>query len=142
MIEGAGTVQGVQGGYGGRIFGGAQDYTARASGRGEMELENLGHRGKAVDVLHAFPSQGRPLELPGGGMPRTSGDEDGDAGTFSAPACPGHRGHFGGGKIPPPTVPPMRHTSPLVYTEQKAPWHPTVCQGIGAKEAVVSGGVI
>ena len=71
-------------------------------------MENLGHGGESADVLHGLPGQRRPVELPGGGMPGTSGDEDGDAGTFYAPACPGHRGNFGGGKHPSPTVPPMR----------------------------------
>ena len=73
-------------------------------------------------------------------MPRTSGDEDGDAGIFYAPACPGHRGHFGGGKPPPPTVPPMRHAGLLRYTECTAPCHRTVRQGYGSKDAAVSGG--
>ena len=71
--------------------------------------------GRTADVLHGLPGQGSPAELTGRGMPRTSGDEDGNAGTFSAPACPGHRGHFGGGKLSPPTVPPMRHSGPLAY---------------------------
>ena len=38
-------------------------------------------------------------------MTGTSGNEDGNVGPFYAPACPGHRGHFGGEKTPPPTVP-------------------------------------
>ena len=77
--------------------------------------------GRAADVSHGLTDQGRPAELPGGGMPRTSGDEDGDAGPFSAPVCPGHRGHFGEGELPPPTVPPMGHAGLLAHTEQKAP---------------------
>ena len=120
----------------------AQDDTAWAIGRGEIELENLDHRKISADALHGLPGQWRLAELPSGGMPRTSGDKDGDAGTFSAPACPGHRGHFGGGKPPPPTVPPMLHAGPLVYTEQKSPCHRTVRQRSGAKEAAVSGGGI
>ena len=44
----------------------------------------------------AFNGQGRPVELPSGGITRTSGDEDGNAGPFSSTACPGHRGCFGG----------------------------------------------
>ena len=125
--EGTGTVQGVRGGDGGGIFCGAQDDTAWASGRGDTELKNLGHGGRAEDILHGLTGQGRPAELPGGGMPRTSGDEDINVGTHSALECPGHRGHFGGGKPPPPTVPPIRHAGPLAYTERKAPFHHTVC---------------
>ena len=80
--------------------------------------------------------------LSGEGMPRTSGDEDGDAGPFSTLACLGNRGHFGEGKPPPPTLTPMQHYGPLLYIEQKEPCHCTVRQGSGAKDAVVSGGKV
>ena len=112
--EGTVAVQGVWGGSGGGIIGGAQDDTAWASGRGEMELEKVVHGGRAADVLHGLPVQGSPAEMPSGGMPRTSGDEDGNAGTFYAPACPGHRGYFGEGKSPPPMVPPSDMLVPLI----------------------------
>ena len=46
----------------------------------------------------------------------TDGNEDGNAGSFISPACTGYRHNFGGGKPPPPTVPPMRHPGILVYT--------------------------
>ena len=137
--EGTGAVKGVRGGDGGGIIGGAQDGTTWASGRGEMELENLGNGVRATDAPHGLPRQGRPVGLPGGGMPRMSGDKDSDAGTFYAPTCTGHRGHFGGGKHPPPMVPPMRYAGPLAYTEQNAPCHHTVRQGSGEEEAAVSG---
>ena len=75
-------------------------------------------------------------------MPGTSGDKDGDAGPFSEPACQGHRGHFGGGIPPPPTVPPMRHDGLLVCIEQNAPCFCTLRQGGGAEEKAVSGGGI
>ena len=120
-------MQGVQGGDGDGIIGGAKYETSWASGRGDMDIENLNHGGRGAVILHGLPGQGRPAELPGGGMPRKSGDEDRDAGTFYAPACPGNRGHFGGGKYPPPTVPPMRHSGSLAYTERKSPCHSTEC---------------
>ena len=41
LSEGAGSVQGVRGGDGGWIIGGANDSTTWESGRGEMELDNL-----------------------------------------------------------------------------------------------------
>ena len=79
------------------------------------------------------------MTLPANGGPRsclvdgclgragTSGDEDGYAGPFSAPACTGHCGHFGGGTPPTPlTMNPMRHAVPLACFEQKAPCHHTV----------------
>ena len=98
-----------------------------------MELEKLGHGGRAADVPHGLPGQGRPVDLPGGGMPSTSGDKDGDVGKFYAPACPGHRVHFGGRKDPPPTSPPMQHADPLAFTERKAPCHHTVRQESGVR---------
>ena len=110
-------LQGFSGGDDGRIFFGAQDYTAWVSGRGKTELENLSHGGIAVDVSHGLPDQGRPADLPGEGLLRTSGDEDRDAGPFSTLAYPGHRGNFDGGKPTPPMVPPMRYSGTLVYTE-------------------------
>ena len=58
--EGTGPVQGVRGGDGGGIFGGSQDDTACESGRGETDLENLGDGGRASDVSHGLPGQGRP----------------------------------------------------------------------------------
>ena len=140
--EGTGEVQGLQGGDGGWIIGGSQDDTAWEIGRGDMDLEKLGHRGRDADVPHGLPVGGMPVELPGGGMPRTSDDKDGDVDKFYAPACNGHRGHFGGGKPPPTTVPPMQYAGTLAYTEWKAPCHRTVCQGSGAEEAAVSGGGI
>ena len=63
--EGTGTVQGVRGGDGGWVIGEAQDDTAWASGRGEMDMKNLGHGGRNADVPHGLPVQGRPAELPG-----------------------------------------------------------------------------
>ena len=91
-------------------------------------------------LIENTPGQGRPTELPGGGMPRPSGDEDGDAGPFTTPACPGHRGHFVGRKPPPPTVPPMQHYVTPACTECKAPCHCTMRHGSGVKEAVASRG--
>ena len=131
--EGTGPVQGVQGGDGGGIFNGAQDDTVWASGGGQTELGNLDRGRRTADISRGLPGQGRPAELPGGWIPRTSDGEDGNVDPFSAPACPGHRGNFGGGKPLPPTVPPMRCAGPLAYTEQKATCHCTVRQGGGAK---------
>ena len=88
VTEGTGKVQGVRGGDGGGIFVGAKDDKEWASGRGDTDLENLVHGGRAVEISHGLPDQGRPVELPGGGMTSTSGNKDGDAGPFSAPACP------------------------------------------------------
>ena len=94
------------------------------------------------DII-ARPSRPREaMELPCGGMPSTSDDEDGNVGKFYAPACPGHRGNFGGWKHPPPTVTPMKHAGPLTRTERKSYCHHTVRQGGLVEEATVSGGEI
>ena len=58
--EGTGAVQGLQGGDGGRIIIGAQDDTAWTISRGEIDLENLGIRGRAVDVPHGLTIQVMP----------------------------------------------------------------------------------
>ena len=130
--------QGVRGGYGGRICGGSQDDSAWASGRVATYIENLGHRGRTADVSHGFTGQGRPADIHGGGMPRPSGNEDGDAGPFTTPECPGHHVHSGGGKHPSPTVPPMRHAGPLSGNEQKAHYHSSLHQGRREKDAAAS----
>ena len=66
-------------------------------------------------------------------MPRTSGDEDGDAGPFSTQVFTENRGHFVVGKPPSPKFPLMQHAGPLIYTERKEPCHCTVRQRSGAK---------
>ena len=98
MTEKTVPVRGVRGGDVGRICGGSQDDSTWASGRGTTKLENLGHGGIAADLLNGLSGQGRPVELPGGGMLGPSSDEDGNAASIPIPACPGHRGHSGGGK--------------------------------------------
>ena len=113
-------MQGVQGGYGGGMCGGLQDDSAWVSSIGVTDLENIGHGGISADISHCLPGKGRTVELPGGGMPRPSGDKDGDAG--------------------PPTVLPMQHAGPPEGTERKAPLHRSMRQGSGAKEAAASGG--
>ena len=133
--EGTGSVQGVRGGDGDGICDRSHNDSEWASGRGATELENLGHGGRAADISNGILGQGRPAELPGGGMPGPSGNEDGDAGPLPIPASPGHRGHSGGGNPPPPTVHPMRHAGPLEGTERKVPCHILVRQGSRAKEA-------
>ena len=67
--EGTGAVQGLRGRDGGRIIGRAHDVTEWASGRGNMDLEKLGLRGTAADVLHVLPSMGGPRSCPVEGFP-------------------------------------------------------------------------
>ena len=44
------------------------------------ELENPGRKGWATYISNGILGQGMPVELPGGGMHRLSGDKDSDAG--------------------------------------------------------------
>ena len=100
-----------------------------------VAMENPRRGVRATDFQNDLPVEGRPAELPGGGMPGPSDNEDGNAGALPAPACPQHRGHSGGGKPPPPTVRPMRHYVPLTGPERQALFHNPVCQGSGAEDA-------
>ena len=56
-VKGKGAVQGVRGVDGGRIIGGTHNDTAWASSRVDMELENLVHVGRALDVLMQLASR-------------------------------------------------------------------------------------
>ena len=132
--EGTGSVQGVRGGDVGGICGGSQYDSALASGRGAMELEKFVHRGRAADLLNGILGQGTPADLPSGGMSRTSGNKDGDAGPLPITVFPGHRGNSIRGKPPPPIVYPMQHVGLPVGTEQQAPCHSSVHQGRRTKE--------
>ena len=55
-------------------------------------MEHPGRGDWASEFQDDLPGEGRPAELPGGGMPGPSGDEDGNAGALPAPACPRYRG--------------------------------------------------
>ena len=68
--EGTGAVQRVQVGDGDGIIGEAQDNTAWASGRGEMELENLGQGEEVWTYRMAFPAKGGPRSFPVEVFPR------------------------------------------------------------------------
>ena len=103
-------------------------------------MENTDRGGRATDFPNVFYGKGRPAELPGGGMPGPSGDEDGNAGALPALECTRHSGNSGGGKLTPPTVRPMRHAALLEGPKRQAPCHGPVCQGSGVEEAATHGG--
>ena len=126
-----GSLQGVRVGDDNGIYGKSHDDSAWVGGIGATELENPGYGGRATDISNGLPGQGRPTELPGGGMPGTSGGEDGDAITLTEQVCPRHRGNSGGGKYLPPTIHLMRHAGPPMSTERQAPCHSSVRQGSG-----------
>ena len=78
--------------------------------------------------------------MPCGGVPGESGDKDSNAGALRATTCPQHCGDYGGRKLLPPTVRPMRHSGPQAVPERTAPGHGTVCKGGGAEETTACGG--
>ena len=60
-------------------------------------------RGKGPPgIPDVLSGKGGITYMPRGGVPRETGDEDGNAGALCAPACPRHRGDAGGRKPPPP----------------------------------------
>ena len=67
------------------------------------------------------------------------GAADGDAGQMFSMACSGHRDYIGGGKAPPPTVPPVQHVGALESVEKEASCRSPVRQG-GGEEAPTDGG--
>ena len=103
-------------------------------------MEHTGRREWSPDLPDVFPGEGRTEEMPRGGVPGQSGDEDGNAGALCAPACPQHRSDSGGKKPPPPTVRPVRHSSPLEGVERAAPGYSVVQQGGGTEEKTAGRG--
>ena len=104
---------------------------------GEKYTSAMDHPGCgdwASDFQDDLPGEGRPFELPSGSIPGPSGDEDGNAGVIPALEFPRHRGDSGGGKLPPPTVRPMRYAGPQAVPERMAPNHGIVFKGGGAEE--------
>ena len=83
------------------------------------------------DVLSG---KGGTTDMPRGGVPRETGDEDGNAGALRAPACTRQRGDAGGRKFPPPTVHQVRHTGPPEGSEWAPPGDRTVCESGREKE--------
>ena len=119
-------MQGVWGVDGGGIPDDSSDDSTWEGGGDTTDLENPGRGGRATDFTNDIPGKGKPAELPGGGMPRPSSEEDGNTGALPAPSCPQHRGHSVGGKPPPPTVCLMRHAGPLASPERQAPCYSPV----------------
>ena len=81
-------MQGVQGVDGGGIPDESSDDSILEVGGDMLDMDNPGRGVLAKYFLNEITCEGRPTELPGGGMPRPIGDKDGNAGAFTAPACP------------------------------------------------------
>ena len=105
-----------------------------------MDLGSFIHWRKATDVPDGLTNQGRDAELSSGGLPRPGRDKDGDADALFQLTFPGYCNHFGGGKPPPPTVPPIQNASPIEGTKRQGPRHRTVRKGSGTKEVSEGGG--
>ena len=124
--EGTGLIQGVRRVDGSRIPDESSDDSTWEGIRDTTKMENPGYGMRAMDLPNGIPGKGRSAELPDGGIPRPSGDLDGNAGALPAPACPRHRDHSVGEKPPPPTVRPMRHDGLPAGPERQAPCHSPV----------------
>ena len=103
-------------------------------------MEHTGREGWTPDLPDVLPGKGRTADMPSGRVPGESGDKDGNTGALCAPACLQQRGDSGGRKLPPPTVRPVRHASPLVGVERAAPGHSAVQKGGGMEETTAGGG--
>ena len=66
----------------GGIPGESPDDSAWEGDRDATDLENPVRGGRDTEISNGIPGQGRPVELPGGGMHGPSGNKDGDAGAF------------------------------------------------------------
>ena len=132
-------MQSVRIAVGGGIPDESYDDSTWEGGGNTMEMEHPGCGGWASDFQDDLPSKGRPAELPSGGMPGPSGEEDGNAGALLSTECPQHRGYSGAGKLPPSKVRLMQHAGPPTGPKEQTPGHGTVCQGGGAEEMTARG---
>ena len=79
-------------------------------------------RGKVPPgILDVLYGKGETADMPRGGVPGETGDEDGNAGALFVTACPRHRGDTGGRKLLPPTVLQVRHAGTPEGAERAAP---------------------
>ena len=85
----------------------SSDDSTREGGREMAEKEHTGRGEWPPKLTDVFPGEGRTAEMPRGGVPVESGDEDENAGALLAPACPQHCSDSGGREILPPTVRPV-----------------------------------
>ena len=125
---------------GGRIPVESFDESKREGGGATAEMEHTGCGGRTPDLTDVLPGEGRTAKLRSGGVPGQSGDEDSNAGALIAPAFPRHRGDYGGRKLTPPTVRPLRNASPPAGIKRAAPEHSVVQKGGRTEETTTGGG--
>ena len=113
---------------GSRLPAESSDELTWESGGAKMPVENP-DRGQGSPVIpDVLSGKGGTVEMPRGEVLWETGDEDYDAGAICAPACPRHRGESGGRKLPPPTVPQVRHAGPPSGAEWESPGDRAVCK--------------
>ena len=127
-------VRRVRRAVGGRIPVDSSDDSKQEGGSDTAAMEHTGRGDQTPDLQDVLHGEGRTAEMPSDGVPKHSGDKDGNAGALLAPACPRHCG-----ELPPPTVRPVRHSSPPAGVERAAPGHSIVKKG-GRTEETTSGG--
>ena len=72
---------------GGRIPVDSSDDSTREGGGETAAMEQTSRGEWYPELPDVFPSEGRTAEMPSGGVPGQSGDEDSNAGALRAPAC-------------------------------------------------------
>ena len=97
-------------------------------------MENHDRGQGTPGVPDVLSGKGGTVEMPREEVPGETGDEDGDAGTLCAPACPLHRDDTRGRKLPSPTVRQVRHASPPNGAEWAPPGDRAVCKNGVEKE--------
>ena len=111
----------------------SDDLTWERSGA-KTTLDNPDIRQGPPGIPDVLSGKGGTAEMPRGGVPGETGDEDGDVGALCAPACPLHRGDDGGRKIHPPTMRQVRHAGPPEGAEWAPPGDCAVCERGREKE--------
>ena len=64
------------------------DESTWEGGRDTSAMKHPGRGDWASDLQDDLPGEGRPAEIPSGGMPGQSGDKDGNVGALREPSCP------------------------------------------------------
>ena len=117
---------------GGRLNVELSDDSTWESGGSKTPVDNP-YRRQGPVIPDVLSGKGGTSEMPRGGVPRETGDKDGDAGALCAPACPQHLGDAVGMKLTPPTVIQVQHAGPLEGTEWEPHRNRAVCERVGDK---------
>ena len=137
---GSGCVQRVWRAAGGRLPVESSDESTW-EGVGETTPVDHPGRGKGLPgIPDVLSGKGGTADMPCGGVPGESGDEDANTGALCAPACPRHRGDAGGRKLPPPPVRQALHGGPPEGADWAAPGDRAVSQESREEETAAGRG--